>query len=153
MDRQSIIVHLIKTFTYPISMLNPNSVLYDAELRAKEDICAAMKEIIGNEFRPIEADFFDIEVIEESPFLIRESFKQQYKDKRGGMRDKILFSKTVNTMTVFLLEKKYGPLDKAKNPKIFGKDEDNKNCLLPEIEQEYNQTFQEIHNLLKKERI
>lgn len=151
-SRKNIIVSFVKSFHYPISMLDSRYPKEDAKSRAAVDMQTEMNEIIKNEFRPIGNDFFEMEIAEELPFVIRETFKEQYQGKRGVLRERVILKKSTQSMALYMLEKKYGPIDINQTPNIFQPiTEVNKQpTLLPEIEEEYMKLYEEFHNVLKK---
>lgn len=146
---KSVLVHLIKSYDYPLAALdkiNPNN---NAIELARQDMMNEIQHIVNNDFNHGFPDnFFAVDVVTEETNHLRETVKQQYTGGRGNYVEKIKLKTAANVITELLFEAKYGPLDQTKNPDIYEPGR-IKNILKAEQSNFYNDTWEKTFRILK----
>lgn len=149
-NRKNIVVHLVKSYEYPLSSLEQGYHIQDAIGRAETEILQEIQHIVNNDFREgFTANFFTKEVEEISPLVLRETVKKNYKS-RGNYRTMVPLSNVVTNLAKYLTEKKYGEISQDKNPNAFQKNHNDSWELKEEISDFYNNLYSELYSVGKK---
>jgi len=144
-NRKQIIVHLVKTITYPKAALDRSYPFDDARQQAIHHLSSEIGDMFKNgHVEHLPADFFDIEIKEESPFVLRETIKMMYEDKRGNFRNKIILEDAVRAVSELFVMKKF-------NNDIYITEGKEKK-LKPECDDTFNDIYYEVMNILKTQR-
>lgn len=146
---KSLLVHVIKSYNYPLSSLGKDNPHKDAAILAHKDMLNEIQHIVNNDFNHGFPDnFFNIEVEEHQTSHLRDTIKQQYTGGRGNFVEKIKIKTATEVITKLLFEQKYGIMDQNKNPDIY--EPKHKNLLKAEPGNYFNDTYEQIYRMLRK---